>query len=117
MTAGVGDDVKMTCSRNDVGSLFWIKINTENVPQFLGGTSFPGGVDPRITTVKEHGTFVLHIKKTKLSDTGIYHCIKVRHNLIFLKGADLRVKGKYIQTKLSDFFFMILVISILTCNI
>ncbi len=37
--------------------------------------------------------------------------------MIFLKGADLRVKGKYIHTKLSDFFLMILVISILTCNI
>ncbi|XP_026214207.1 signal-regulatory protein beta-2-like [Anabas testudineus] len=73
------------------------------LPEFLGGIfSFdfagvnetPQHQTPRITAKQEHGTFVLIISKTELSDTGLYYCIKVEQlDMRFLKGIFLRVKG------------------------
>ncbi|XP_042274188.1 uncharacterized protein LOC121901461 [Thunnus maccoyii] len=101
-TVDVGDDVTLTCIRQKAESgattLFWIRLVSGNVPEFLGGTfAFDyDGVDKttRITTKQEPGTFVLHINKAKLSDTGLYYCIKVDLlNMTLLKGTFLRIEG------------------------
>ena len=102
-TVGVGDNVTLTCIRqraeSETTTLFWIRLVSGNVPEFLGGTfAFDyDGVDKttRITTKQEPGTFVLHINKAKLSDAGLYYCIKVDQlNMTLLKGTFLRIKGK-----------------------
>ncbi|XP_067455924.1 immunoglobulin kappa light chain-like [Thunnus thynnus] len=101
-TVGVGDNVTLTCIRqraeSETTTLFWIRLVSGNVPEFLGGTlAFDyDGVDKtsRITAKQEPGTFVLHIDKTKLSDTGLYYCIKVnQRHLTFLNGTFLRIEG------------------------
>lgn len=101
-TVNVGDDVTLTCSRlsSEHGvSLYWIRFLPGNGPEFLGGTysfDYEGfNKTPRITAKQEHQTFILHINKAKLSDTGLYYCIKVQMlNMIFMKGEFLRIKGK-----------------------
>ncbi|XP_062282199.1 uncharacterized protein LOC133986396 [Scomber scombrus] len=98
-TVGVGDDVTLTCTRpTKTTTLFWIRLVAGNLPEFLGGTySFAhDGVNktPRITTKQEPGTFVLHINKAELSDTGLYYCINVAElNMTLLKGTFLRIEG------------------------
>ncbi|XP_042274347.1 signal-regulatory protein beta-2-like [Thunnus maccoyii] len=101
-TVNVGDNVTLTCIRQKAVSaattLFWIRLVSGNVPEFLGGTfAFDhDGVNKitHITTKQEPGTFVLHINKAKLSDAGLYYCIKVdRLKMTFLNGTFLRIKG------------------------
>ncbi|KAM7417272.1 hypothetical protein PAMA_017092 [Pampus argenteus] len=101
-TVDVGDDVTLTCTRNrsqhGATTLFWIRLVDGNLPEFLGGTF---GFDrddviktPRITAKQEPGTFVLHINKSKTSDTGLYYCIKVELlQLTFRNVTFLRIKG------------------------
>ncbi|TKS72083.1 Signal-regulatory protein beta-2 [Collichthys lucidus] len=100
-TVGVGDDVNLTCTRqksSGQGTLFWIRLVSGNFLKFLGGTySFDyNGVNktPHMTTKQEPGTFLLQIHETKLSDTGLYYCIKINQlEMTFLKGTFLRIKG------------------------
>ncbi|XP_067454424.1 signal-regulatory protein beta-2-like [Thunnus thynnus] len=101
-TVDVGDDVTLTCTRQTSESgattLFWIRLVAGNVPEFLGGTyAFDYvGVNKitHITTKQEPGKFVLDINKAKLSDAGLYYCIKVDIlNMTLLKGTFLRIKG------------------------
>ncbi|XP_071313786.1 signal-regulatory protein beta-2-like [Trachinotus anak] len=99
-TVDVGDDVKLTCTRpsSDHGAyLFWIRLVSGNLPEFLGGTfSFDYDIfnkTSRITAKQEPGTFLLHISEAELSDTGLYYCIKVDVLYMkFLKGTFLRIK-------------------------
>ncbi|XP_035857096.1 signal-regulatory protein beta-2-like isoform X3 [Sander lucioperca] len=92
-TVGVGGDVRLTCTRESTGSLFWIRLVSGEFPKVLGKT-FSFESDPRITATEEPRTFVLHIAKARLSDTAVYYCMKIhRQNFTFLKGADLRVEG------------------------
>ena len=102
-TVGVGQDVTLTCARptNKYKSttLFWIRLVSGNLPEFLGGTfSFDyDGVNntPHVITKQQPGTFVLHIKKAELSDTGLYYCINVDQlHMTLLKGIFLRIEGK-----------------------
>uniref|UniRef100_A0A3B4YTU8 Ig-like domain-containing protein n=1 Tax=Seriola lalandi dorsalis TaxID=1841481 RepID=A0A3B4YTU8_SERLL len=98
-TVCVGDDVTLTCARKGSGSLFWIRTVSGKVPQVLGKTYSLEPVDPRIEATEERETFVLSIKKAKLSDTAVYYCMKIhQQKLIFLNGTDLRVEGKHIPT-------------------
>ncbi|KAM7417265.1 hypothetical protein PAMA_017085 [Pampus argenteus] len=101
-TVGVGDDVTLTCTRNRSqhgATLFWIRLVDGNLPEFLGGTfGFDYDDDDNntshITAKQEPGTFVLHINKSKTSDTGLYYCIKVKRlQLTFLNVTFLRIKG------------------------
>nr|XP_046261707.1 uncharacterized protein LOC124067948 [Scatophagus argus] len=101
-TVGVGDDVTLTCTRQkaqDVTTaLFWIRVVSGNLPEFLGGTfAFDYEVineTPRITAKQGPGTFLLHIHETKRSDTGLYYCVKVeQRDMKFLNGTFLRIKG------------------------
>uniref|UniRef100_A0A3B4YTV6 Ig-like domain-containing protein n=1 Tax=Seriola lalandi dorsalis TaxID=1841481 RepID=A0A3B4YTV6_SERLL len=93
-TVCVGDDVTLTCARKGSGSLFWIRTVSGKVPQVLGKTYSLEPVDPRIEATEERETFVLSIKKAKLSDTAVYYCMKIhQQKLIFLNGTDLRVEG------------------------
>ncbi|XP_062282220.1 signal-regulatory protein beta-2-like [Scomber scombrus] len=101
-TVGVGDDVTLTCTRQTSAykttTLFWIRLVGGNLPEFLGGThSFDyDGVNktPHIITKQQPGTFVLHINKAELNDTGLYYCMNVdRLNMALLKGTFLRIKG------------------------
>ncbi|XP_070769861.1 signal-regulatory protein beta-2-like [Enoplosus armatus] len=100
-TVGVGDDGTLSCTRqtsDHSAKLFWIRLVSGNLPEFLGGTySFNySGVNetPRITSKQEPGSFVLHINNTKLSDIGVYYCIKVdKLKMTFLKGTFLSIKG------------------------
>uniref|UniRef100_A0A8C4NR34 Ig-like domain-containing protein n=1 Tax=Dicentrarchus labrax TaxID=13489 RepID=A0A8C4NR34_DICLA len=116
-TVGVGDNVTLTCTRQtsalEQETLFWFRLISGDLPEFLGGTfSFDyDGVNktPRITAKQEPGTFLLHISQTKLSDTGVYYCVKVKDlDMIFLNGTFLRVKGPepdftaVVQVPLSD---------------
>ncbi|XP_040903637.1 uncharacterized protein LOC121188129 [Toxotes jaculatrix] len=103
---GVGDDVNLTCARQKSGDddpdpaarLYWIRLVSGNLPEFLGGTfSFDYksvNTTPRITAKQEPGTFLLHISKTERRDTGFYYCIKVTIlDMKFLRGTFLRIKG------------------------
>lgn len=89
--------MKLTCPRDNLGSLFWIRLVPGNLPEVLGRTFSFDSVDPRIKATEETLTFVLRINKAKRSDTGLYYCVKTRQKLTFLKGIDLRVKGKYVK--------------------
>ncbi|XP_045885953.1 uncharacterized protein LOC123957303 [Micropterus dolomieu] len=102
VTKTVGEDVTLTCTRQksnlSQATLFWIRLVSGNFPEFLGGTfDFDyDGVNEisRITAKQEPGTFLLHISKTNLSDTGVYYCIKVDElDITFVKGTFLRIKG------------------------
>uniref|UniRef100_A0A8D0ATD4 Ig-like domain-containing protein n=1 Tax=Sander lucioperca TaxID=283035 RepID=A0A8D0ATD4_SANLU len=85
-TVGVGGDVRLTCTRESTGSLFWIRLVSGEFPKVLGKT-FSFESDPRITATEEPRTFVLHIAKARLSDTAVYYCMKIhRQNFTFLKG-------------------------------
>ncbi|XP_078116303.1 signal-regulatory protein beta-2-like isoform X2 [Sander vitreus] len=102
-TVGVGEDVTLNCNRqksDNTGTLFWIRLVSGNFPEFLAGIldfDFGFGVvnikTPHISAKQEPGTFILHINKTKPSDTGVYYCIKVEQTkMTFLKGTLLRIK-------------------------
>ncbi|XP_067374750.1 uncharacterized protein [Channa argus] len=116
-TVVVGQNVKLECPRNRSISVkhyfYWIRLVSGGFPDFLGGTfdfDYDGVIKtPRITAKQEDGTFVLHISEAKLSDTGIYYCMKVKQlDMTFLKGVFLRIKGPepdvtaIIQEPLSD---------------
>uniref|UniRef100_A0A3Q3AEK8 Ig-like domain-containing protein n=1 Tax=Kryptolebias marmoratus TaxID=37003 RepID=A0A3Q3AEK8_KRYMA len=115
-TAAVGENVTLSCQRDasgDVASLFWIRLVVGNMPEILGKTfSFnydKANLKSHITTKQEPGRFILHIARTKLSDTAFYYCLKSnRYNLTFLRGTFLRIKGSepdftaVIQDSLSD---------------
>uniref|UniRef100_A0A667WZ30 Ig-like domain-containing protein n=1 Tax=Myripristis murdjan TaxID=586833 RepID=A0A667WZ30_9TELE len=98
-TARVGEDVTLSCMRwNKLKqtTLFWIRLVAGNFPEVLGGTfSFDSDRVTKtrgITAKQEPGKFVLHITKTKLSDTAVYYCIKVEQlRMTFLNGTFLRI--------------------------
>ncbi|XP_070769854.1 signal-regulatory protein beta-2-like [Enoplosus armatus] len=100
-TVSVGDDVTLSCTRQTSqhsAKLFWIRLVSGNFPEFLGRTAAfdyaAVNKTPRITAKQEPGSFVLHINNTKLSDTGVYYCIKVdKLKMTFLKGTFLSIKG------------------------
>ncbi|XP_047441780.1 signal-regulatory protein beta-2-like, partial [Mugil cephalus] len=103
-TVDVGGDVNLTCPRPETldeykSTLYWIRLVSGNWPEFLGGTygfKFDDGVNktPHIRAKQEPGAFVLHISQTRLSDTGVYYCIKVKSlHMTFLNGTFLRIKG------------------------
>nr|XP_033488861.1 uncharacterized protein LOC117260866 [Epinephelus lanceolatus] len=100
-TVEVGDDVTLNCTRQTSESydtLFWIRLVSGKTPEFLGGTFVfdSKGVNKtaRITAKQEPGSFILHIHETKLSDTGLYYCLKVNlQDMTFSKSTLLRVKG------------------------
>ncbi|XP_049442819.1 signal-regulatory protein beta-2-like isoform X2 [Epinephelus fuscoguttatus] len=100
-TVEVGDDVTLNCTRQTSAlreTLFWIRLVTGKTPEFLGGTyafDYEGvNKTARITAKQEPGSFILHIHDTKLSDTGLYYCLKVKQlNMTFSKSTLLRVKG------------------------
>ncbi|XP_073342684.1 signal-regulatory protein beta-2-like [Pagrus major] len=98
----VGDNVTLTCARQksllSAPTLFWIRLVSGNVPEFLGGThsfDYPGvNETPRITAKQGDGTFLLNISEAQLNDTGLYYCVKVdKLNLTFVKGIFLRIQG------------------------
>ncbi|KAK2848676.1 hypothetical protein Q5P01_008510 [Channa striata] len=90
----VGDDVNLTCTRRNTGSLFWIRLVSGHFPQVLGKTSsILETVDHRITVTKSTETFDLHITRAQLSDAAVYICLQTpKQDLLFLKGTDLRVE-------------------------
>nr|XP_046261696.1 uncharacterized protein LOC124067944 [Scatophagus argus] len=101
-TVGVGDDVTLTCTRqkaqDGTTALFWIRVVSGNLPEFLGATytfDYKGiNQTPRITAKQGPGTFLLHIKETKRSDTGLYYCVKVYlRDMKFLNATFLIIKG------------------------
>ncbi|XP_070692522.1 signal-regulatory protein beta-2-like [Pempheris klunzingeri] len=98
----VGQHVTLTCDRQKSSeaseTLFWIRLVSGNMPEFLGGTfnfDYDGvNATPRIRAYQAPGTFLLNINKAELSDTGVYYCIKVAAlKMTFLKGTFLRIKG------------------------
>ncbi|XP_047441436.1 uncharacterized protein LOC125008297 [Mugil cephalus] len=90
----VGEDVKLTCPLESVGSLFWIVLFSEKFPEVLGRSSSPLNDAPRIRTKKERKEFVLYISKAGLTDTAFYFCIKTLQNdFIFLAGTHVIVES------------------------
>ncbi|XP_078025595.1 uncharacterized protein LOC117260856 [Epinephelus lanceolatus] len=110
-TVEVGDDVTLNCTRQTSDlreTLFWIRLVSGKTPEFLGGTyafDYEGvNKTPHITAKQEPGSFILHIHETKLSDTGLYYCLKVNLlDMTFSKSALLRVKGPDITAVTQDF--------------
>ncbi|XP_034398849.1 uncharacterized protein LOC117737200 [Cyclopterus lumpus] len=110
-TVGVGQNVTLTCARDTSlirETWFWIRIVSGNLPEFLGGTfhfDYDDSDEPlRIKTKQEPGTFLLHIHEAKLSDAGLYSCIKVNQlNLTFLKGTFLSIGEPDITFITQDF--------------
>ncbi|XP_075959710.1 uncharacterized protein LOC142962913 [Anarhichas minor] len=100
-TKSVGQDVTLTCVRNTslkTATLFWIRLVSGNLPEFFKGTFtfdyIEDNTTHRITTKQGPGTFLLHINQAKLSDTGVYYCLRVnRLDVILLKGTFLRIGG------------------------
>uniref|UniRef100_A0A4W6FCB1 Ig-like domain-containing protein n=1 Tax=Lates calcarifer TaxID=8187 RepID=A0A4W6FCB1_LATCA len=100
-TVDVGDDVTLTCPRESTwlaANLYWIRLVPGTFPEALGGMiayNFDRVKKTNHMTAKqEPGLFVLHFSKTRLSDTAVYYCIKVKQrNMTFLKGIFLRIKG------------------------
>nr|XP_046261712.1 uncharacterized protein LOC124067950 isoform X5 [Scatophagus argus] len=92
-TVGVGDNVKLTCTHENLGNLFWIRLVSGNLPEVLGKSFSFENVGSRIRTSEEPRTFVLRIKSVELSDAALYYCLKIRQKLSFLKGAHLSVEG------------------------
>ncbi|XP_049442828.1 signal-regulatory protein beta-2-like isoform X1 [Epinephelus fuscoguttatus] len=100
-TVEVGDDVTLNCTRQTSeydDTLFWIRLVSGKTAEFLGGTyafDYEGvNKTARITAKQEPGSFILHIHETKLSDTGLYYCLKVNLlDMTFSKSTLLRVKG------------------------
>ncbi|XP_061580840.1 signal-regulatory protein beta-2-like isoform X2 [Cololabis saira] len=101
-TVSVGQSVTLTCPRektlSNVETFYWMRIVSGNQPEVLGATFTLDGDStsktPDITAKQEKQTFILHIKETKLNDTGLYFCIKVYAlDMLFLKGEFLRIKG------------------------
>ncbi|XP_053284023.1 uncharacterized protein LOC128445406 isoform X3 [Pleuronectes platessa] len=100
-TVDVGDDVKLTCSRqtkNFGAKLFWIRLVSGNLPEFLGGThsfDYPDvNETPHFTVKQEPGSFVLYINKAETSDAGVYYCME--HKTLEVKlliGTFLKIKG------------------------
>ncbi|XP_025766244.1 uncharacterized protein LOC100700087 isoform X1 [Oreochromis niloticus] len=107
-TIGVGENVTLTCARPTSeyeATLYWIRVISGSWPEFLGGTfTFDyDGVNntTHITAKQEPGTFILEISKTKLSDTGLYYCIKVDQlDMEFLNATFLKIKGP--ETAITD---------------
>ncbi|XP_014851846.1 PREDICTED: uncharacterized protein LOC106923373 [Poecilia mexicana] len=99
-TVAVGENVTFSCKRHSswgVGSLFWIKLIPGKMPDILGSTftfNYPeSNTYSRISTKQEPGSFVLHLARTRLSDTAFYFCLRTqKHNLTFLNGTLLRIK-------------------------
>ena len=90
----------MTCPRKLAETLLWIKLVSENVPQVFGRL-YGSENDPRITAKGEPEKFVLRITPAKLSDTGVYYCVRtLQQKLIFLRGTHLKVEGKYIKASI-----------------
>ncbi|XP_047441779.1 uncharacterized protein LOC125008537, partial [Mugil cephalus] len=105
-TVDVGQDVTLSCARQETSqeeSLFWIRIVSGTRPEFLGGTltyDVKDSKTPQITTnthitaKQESETFVLHISQTKLSDTGLYYCLKTtKLKMTFMEEIFLIIKG------------------------
>ncbi|XP_047190279.1 uncharacterized protein LOC124850503 isoform X2 [Scophthalmus maximus] len=100
-TAGVGHDVNLTCNRQQLehsAILFWIRLVSGNFPEILGATfshEHPGvNTTSHFTVKQEPGVFLLHIKKTERSHTGVYYCIRVNQLVMtFLNATFLRIKG------------------------
>uniref|UniRef100_A0A3Q0QW32 Ig-like domain-containing protein n=1 Tax=Amphilophus citrinellus TaxID=61819 RepID=A0A3Q0QW32_AMPCI len=93
-TVRVGENINLTCTRRDVGTLFWIKLVSGKFPKILGRSFSSQSDDQHIRTGTEPGTFVLYITKAQQSDTGVYICMKTANrDLTFLNGIYLKVEG------------------------
>ncbi|XP_025760238.1 uncharacterized protein LOC106097518 isoform X1 [Oreochromis niloticus] len=90
----VGKEIKLTCPRREVGTLFWIKLVSGDFPKILGRSfTFQSG-DQRIRTATETGAFVLYITEAQQSDTGVYFCMKTgKQDFKILSGIFLKVEG------------------------
>ncbi|XP_042072783.1 uncharacterized protein LOC121813222 [Haplochromis burtoni] len=90
----VGKEMKLTCPRREVGTLFWIKLVSGDFPKILGRSFSFESVDQRIRTATEPGAFVLYITKVRQSDTGVYFCMKTgKQDFKILNGIFLKVEG------------------------
>ncbi|KAM7389137.1 hypothetical protein PAMP_023131 [Pampus punctatissimus] len=101
-TVRVGEDVKLICMRDLSGTMFWIKLVSENTPQVLAITYGFEDRYSRITAKEEPGKFVLHIRNTELSDTAAYYCMKIsQRKLILLNKTFLKVEGSGTYTNIT----------------
>uniref|UniRef100_A0A3Q3DX86 Ig-like domain-containing protein n=1 Tax=Hippocampus comes TaxID=109280 RepID=A0A3Q3DX86_HIPCM len=113
-TTTVGESVFLKCPRDNkfLGSLLWIRLVSGTFPEFLFGTPTINSVSikngtfssaHRITAKQMPGEFVLQIPNVQKSDTAVYYCLKVtQHELMFLSGTFLQVKGKVGKTQLHE---------------
>uniref|UniRef100_A0A8C5HFM3 Ig-like domain-containing protein n=1 Tax=Gouania willdenowi TaxID=441366 RepID=A0A8C5HFM3_GOUWI len=101
-TVHVKQDVTLTCPYEKLSYVFWIRIISGHLPEFLGGPgSFPRS--NRISAKEEPGTFVLLISESTLNDTGLYYCVKKEWlNYTFVTGLFLKVKESDISSIIQD---------------
>uniref|UniRef100_A0A672IQH7 Ig-like domain-containing protein n=1 Tax=Salarias fasciatus TaxID=181472 RepID=A0A672IQH7_SALFA len=99
-SVAVQKNVTFSCPREfgPEENVFWIRIISGHQPEFLGGTigydSTEVNQTPHFTTKQGPGTFILHIDKTQINDTGLYYCIQTRwNNMTFLRGVFLTVQA------------------------
>ncbi|XP_028271612.1 uncharacterized protein LOC114442349 isoform X1 [Parambassis ranga] len=93
-TVRVGDDVKLTCPLSGLGTFYWFKVVSENVPEILGKTSSLNHFNDHIHTEKQPGKFILYIKRAEKGDAGVYFCMKTfTQDLTFINRTHLKIKG------------------------
>ncbi|XP_076005116.1 uncharacterized protein LOC142999432 isoform X3 [Genypterus blacodes] len=100
-TVRVGEPVTLTCIRDKSwfgAHLFWIRLAFGKFPEVLGGTHYfdynVSDTTPHFTAKQEPGSFVLHIKETEMSDSGVYCCLKADNiNMTVLNATCLKIKG------------------------
>lgn len=106
----VGGSVSLKCPRDGklIGSLLWIRLFSGTFPEFLFGVPTidsdmirKGKISSahRMTAKQMPGEFVLQIGNVQKNDAAVYYCLNMtRHELMFLSGTFLQVKGKVGKT-------------------
>uniref|UniRef100_A0A3Q2G361 Ig-like domain-containing protein n=1 Tax=Cyprinodon variegatus TaxID=28743 RepID=A0A3Q2G361_CYPVA len=101
-TVTAGQNVTLTCPRQTSAqyreNLYWIRLVSGNLPEFLGVLFKFMDVSkiPRIQTKQNGQQFLLHINEAQQKDTGLYYCLKVSGpELIFMNGTFVKIEGEY----------------------
>lgn len=75
MTIVSGESVRLRCSWDYKGPLFWIRLVPGKLPEVLGKTFGSKTAGHRIRITEENQASFLRIARATISDSGYYYCI------------------------------------------